>query len=242
MILDNLSRAIRTQNWLAAGIEFVIVIAGVVIGFQINAWNEARQRLAAESEFLQRLHTEIVEALDGFDDERFGTDDRYNRLLEAVELIFDPESDDDLTAEQCLAVGASHLYADLSVPLPALDELIASGRLGLIQNPQIRSGLAAYLQTKERIRNNLDLSRQNAVALSESFPYLMPLRAEHRTNIAQVGLRQSCDVNGMRSDQQFLNSFALNADMYDNHHRNGVLAERDALRVLEDTLASGLSD
>jgi len=43
MILDNLSRAVRTQNWLAAAIEFVIVIAGVVIDFQINAWNEGRR-------------------------------------------------------------------------------------------------------------------------------------------------------------------------------------------------------
>jgi hypothetical protein len=46
MILDNLSRAFKTQNWLAAGIEFVIVIAGVVIGFQISqiAQNQAEER------------------------------------------------------------------------------------------------------------------------------------------------------------------------------------------------------
>ena len=40
MILDNLSRALRTQNWIATGVEFVIVITGVVIGFQINAWDD----------------------------------------------------------------------------------------------------------------------------------------------------------------------------------------------------------
>jgi hypothetical protein len=49
MILDNLTRAFKTQNWFAVATEFVIVIAGVVIGFQINAWNEGRiERASAE--------------------------------------------------------------------------------------------------------------------------------------------------------------------------------------------------
>ncbi len=43
MILSRLTHALREQNWLAVGIEFIIVEAGVVIGFQISAWNEARQ-------------------------------------------------------------------------------------------------------------------------------------------------------------------------------------------------------
>ena len=47
MILARLSRAIREQNWLAVAIEFVIVIAGVVIGFQISAWASERQAAAA---------------------------------------------------------------------------------------------------------------------------------------------------------------------------------------------------
>ena len=36
MILQNISKAIREQNWFAVVFEFVIVIAGVVIGFQIK--------------------------------------------------------------------------------------------------------------------------------------------------------------------------------------------------------------
>ncbi len=43
MILQNISKAIREQNYYAVVLEFVIVIAGVVIGFQINACNPGRQ-------------------------------------------------------------------------------------------------------------------------------------------------------------------------------------------------------
>ncbi|MEE2525929.1 hypothetical protein V0U79_06090 [Hyphobacterium sp. HN65] len=42
MILARLSKAFREQNWFAVALEFVIVIAGVVIGFQITAWNTER--------------------------------------------------------------------------------------------------------------------------------------------------------------------------------------------------------
>lgn len=42
MILQNISKAIREQHYCAIALEFVIVIAGVVIGVQINARNEGR--------------------------------------------------------------------------------------------------------------------------------------------------------------------------------------------------------
>ena len=38
MILQSLTKAIREQNYYAVVLEFLIVIAGVVIGFQITAW------------------------------------------------------------------------------------------------------------------------------------------------------------------------------------------------------------
>ena len=42
MILSRITQALRDQNWLAVGIEFVIVILGVVIGFQISNWNHVQ--------------------------------------------------------------------------------------------------------------------------------------------------------------------------------------------------------
>jgi hypothetical protein len=45
MILARLSKAIREQNWFAVVLEFVIVIAGVVTGFQIMARPANRCRM-----------------------------------------------------------------------------------------------------------------------------------------------------------------------------------------------------
>lgn len=59
MILTRISAALRRQDWFAVVIEFVIVILGVVMGFQIAAWNAERQARADAADLLERLHDEI---------------------------------------------------------------------------------------------------------------------------------------------------------------------------------------
>lgn len=59
MILQNISKAIREQNYYAVMLEFVIVIAGVAIGFQIQAWNEARAERAQGAANLALIVEEI---------------------------------------------------------------------------------------------------------------------------------------------------------------------------------------
>ena len=63
MILSRISKAIREQNWLAVGIEFVIVILGVVIGFQISAWKTEREAAARVDLALVRLQAETEETI-----------------------------------------------------------------------------------------------------------------------------------------------------------------------------------
>lgn len=50
----------REQNYYAVAVEFVIVLAGVVIGFQVNAWNEARVSDQRAVELLDRIEEEFL--------------------------------------------------------------------------------------------------------------------------------------------------------------------------------------
>jgi hypothetical protein len=63
MILARLSNAIRSQNWFAVALEFVIVIAGVAIGFQVTAWNADRQNAARVDQALIRLQAETEQTI-----------------------------------------------------------------------------------------------------------------------------------------------------------------------------------
>ena len=58
MILARISRAIREQSWFAVALEFVIVISGVVIGFQVTAWNAERNNQARVELAIERLQIE----------------------------------------------------------------------------------------------------------------------------------------------------------------------------------------
>lgn len=43
-ILQRIARAIRDHNWFVVGIEVIIVVLGVLIGLQVNNWNEQRKQ------------------------------------------------------------------------------------------------------------------------------------------------------------------------------------------------------
>jgi len=64
MILQSITKAIREQNYYAVALEFVIVIAGVVIGFQINAWNSERESAARAATLIERLGQETAAAFE----------------------------------------------------------------------------------------------------------------------------------------------------------------------------------
>ncbi|NBB87387.1 MAG: hypothetical protein GVY12_14360 [Bacteroidetes bacterium] len=68
-IVGRLAQALRTQNWAAVGIELVIVILGIVIGFQINLWNETRVEAQRRGQIIGALVTDLndgIEVQEGF--------------------------------------------------------------------------------------------------------------------------------------------------------------------------------
>lgn len=64
MILRRLTEHVRTQNWFAVGLDFLIVVLGVFIGIEFGNWNEARAFRQREQLLLQELRAEIVQNMD----------------------------------------------------------------------------------------------------------------------------------------------------------------------------------
>ncbi|WP_394692119.1 DUF6090 family protein [Hyphobacterium sp.] len=59
MILRRIADALRRQDWVTVVIEFVLVIAGVLIALQVNNWNETRSSTQGAISALNRLHNEV---------------------------------------------------------------------------------------------------------------------------------------------------------------------------------------
>ncbi|MBI1237011.1 MAG: hypothetical protein GC188_10055 [Alphaproteobacteria bacterium] len=149
MILQNISKAIREQNWFAVALEFVIVIAGVVIGFQITAWNTDRQERAAERDTLIRLYQDIdasrtAQIRDiGHIEQQLADQAVVLAALDACRVA--PED------EMVFQRGISTLgwINPPRLNRRTIDEMLASGHTRIISNRVILDGLADIVATVE---------------------------------------------------------------------------------------------
>lgn len=86
MILRRLIGNLRTQNWTAIGIEFLIVVVGVFIGLQAANWNQSRLDRRETQQMLEQLVPELQSQMEFFDSVRtyYATSRRYgDRALAA---------------------------------------------------------------------------------------------------------------------------------------------------------------
>lgn len=60
MILRNLAKALREQNWFTVVLEVLIVVVGIFIGLQVDAWNEVRKDRLSEHRYLERMYDELA--------------------------------------------------------------------------------------------------------------------------------------------------------------------------------------
>ncbi|MDG1416569.1 MAG: hypothetical protein P8J78_12400 [Maricaulis sp.] len=143
MLLARLRRQLENQNWFAVALEFVIVISGVAIGFQITAWNETRQEHAQEVLILERLRADFAiiesrsaEALDALTT-RSETAKAMSQQIQDVPL--DPGTE----------AFASSLGDIIGTSVPTgrsatYVELLASGEMRLVRSEALRTALVQF--------------------------------------------------------------------------------------------------
>lgn len=154
MILRRLSTAIREQNWFAVVLEFVILILGVVMGFQVNAWNEARQERNREAEYLYRLDVELTAVIEDLNDAQLGIDAYFNWIMLFLDGI--KEGDPDKAQAGSWGLNAITDVEIINLEPASLREMISAGDLRIIQNRALRSDLASIPQLQMRSQASLD--------------------------------------------------------------------------------------
>ncbi len=143
MILTSITQALRTQNWFAVIVEFIIVLAGVVIGFQISAWNEGRMERDREALLISRLSADFAEI-------ETRTADTLTELQTRIEAGAAFEA---LLLQQPGEVDPTDFYIAMvnaiGTPVPAgrsatYAELLASGEMRLIRSEALRTALVEF--------------------------------------------------------------------------------------------------
>lgn len=143
MILSRLTHAIREQNWAAVIIEFVIVLSGVVIGFQFTAWNEARQDADREALIISRLLADFTV----IEEDVTGVITDLERRAEAASGFIEMIRDENVeVASDAFREGLGNT---IGTPVPAgrsatYVDLLESGDMQLIRSEELRRALIEF--------------------------------------------------------------------------------------------------
>ncbi|MBI1391944.1 MAG: hypothetical protein GC152_04305 [Alphaproteobacteria bacterium] len=207
MILRRLSKHVKDQNWIAVALDFLIVVAGILIAFQITGWNETRQDRRDEQRYLAELVRDLEVNVTRVQENKVSTLGRL-ALAESILAAIDPEYErprfwPEISQEARVDPGfVPYPYAGLttSVYLVAADstfeELIQTGRIGVIRNRRLVSDLTEFYNQLEQYATEDDIV----------FSQIQPMLGYLRYNGLGLGDRTDFGavVERARTDPEFL--------------------------------------
>ncbi len=163
MLLRRIIEHVKTQNWTAVGLDFVIVVVGVLLAFQITAWNDDRINRIDETGYLERLHKELESSISLIGEDVAQLAEWHSlgkqniAILESGRLA----EADVQSFERGLVVGFRLEFVQSN--LATVDELLSSGRLGIIRNAEIRAGISRVSSVVENMQSYIRFigERQN---------------------------------------------------------------------------------
>ena len=208
MLLRRVIEHVKTQNWTAVGLDFVIVVVGVFIGIQVANWNEARAEAKLGQSYTSRLLADIRRNYELTEIQEKYYETVLKSVEEAEHLLADPDSNArDLVVA---AYRASELSGN-TINRAVWNQIVSSGHLGLLPDRAIDSGLADYYRLAEGnvISNNL---------LQDS-PYRRTVRSIFPIYV-QLAIRSGC--SDATNEIQVISGFVAECRL--DIHQN-VLAE-----------------
>ena len=167
-VLGRLAEAVRQQSWFAVAVEVAVVVLGVVIGFQVTAWGQARADRAKEQIYLRQLAADLRETERSVAraDSSLAPTDRSG--AELVRAYYRPEPP---PRDSLLRWLSNTYWSETAIPIVSTAEaLVATGDLGLIRDDTLRSAITGYLEAMQDARDSQqDLSDRFAVAAEPLF-------------------------------------------------------------------------
>ena len=163
MILTRITKAVREQNWFAVLLEFIIVIAGVVIGFQVSQWADDRAAAERREIALARLHREI-EATVGLLDRMTELYDSQNAArTEAIERLLARDFEGMDEERMTEAVTSISLFPAYAPQQGVYTEIVSSGMLSSLGDEAFRDALGAYQSQALFLQGQIEYLRNGAI-------------------------------------------------------------------------------
>jgi hypothetical protein len=163
--------------------EFLIIVVGVLVALGFESWRERARERDLEAEYAGRL----IEDLDRLQGSLTRVIDAAGALDVAAAVALPFLETGETAREHAVVLTALYQATRLVIPdmTPIVyEELLATGRLGLIEDAQIRSQLGEYFTDLARLGDFLAL---RPLGYTESARKVLPLSL-------QLGVRSRCDL------------------------------------------------
>ena len=170
MIFRRFNDHIRNQNWFAVSIDLIVVVLGIYIGLQADAWRSVQQERALEHEYLQRLVADM--------DESIVTQRENIRLLDLsasrIDYIAEFQRRDsfDGVDERRLVDALNEVgwVPPLATNMITIRELQSTGNISLIRDVSVRSAIGQFQRSYEDVEAS---AAQNLGFMTAAAPEVM---------------------------------------------------------------------
>jgi len=215
LILHKLTSAIRRQDWFQVMIEVLIVIVGIFLGLQVQAWYVEQQERELESLYLTELHDDVAEVLQSAAVRLDGLNYRNETLKNIINNYIENGEFAEISEMQCNAIILSNALATFISPLVSLDEIDSSGMSLLIQNKELRRMLTHYrLQNSQTTREFNQMFSVGHV-LSDQYPTIIDLKSDMYGLDIKSMEGNTCFKKNIAEHPDFGNKLVSNANYHD---------------------------
>lgn len=149
MLLGSISKHVKDQNWFAVGVDFFIVVVGILIAFQIANWSEQQQANKREQTVLIQLEEEFTEIKIAIEKQNI-IRERYTEVIKSLIATLEgtgPMLDDSSIKEALQALRSTGRRPAQSAMYL---QLMASGDLSTLTNQNLQKTLISYAVLLQR--------------------------------------------------------------------------------------------
>ncbi len=142
MILRRLTENIKTQNWFAVVLDFIIVVVGVFVGLQVSNWNDVKKDELSREYYLERLASDLSQTIALSEDTEAAVVESIAIIERFTTALNDPNS----PAEELLAAtrayfGEGTLMSGFGVFWGTYEDLSSTGNFSVLESPELVASL-----------------------------------------------------------------------------------------------------
>lgn len=147
MILRRLTKHVKDQNWFAVALDFVMVVVGILIAFQISNWGNARGDRRVYDEASERAMVELNRNLAMQDSLRKSIAIELPIIQRALEDLRTCRADDEALANVKAAMVPLNSPYVMRLDTASLEQFLRNDAFLKYQPPEARERLGVFLRS-----------------------------------------------------------------------------------------------